>query len=67
MAFIPLCHEKIETMFTLFISSAVALTIFAMLSFFKKEHFDPDDWADRKEYQKFWREIESWKNPVRWA
>ena len=51
-------------MFALFISGAL---IFGMLALLKDEPLDPEEWADRKEYQKFWRTFESWKNPVRWA
>jgi len=51
-------------MFALFIGSALILGLLALL---REEPLDPEEWADRKEYQKFWRDIESWKTPVRWA
>ncbi len=50
-------------MFTLFVGSAVIL---GMLAFFKKENVDSEEWADRREYLKFFQDLESWKNPVRW-
>jgi hypothetical protein len=50
-------------MLTLFVGGTLFL---GLLFFLKTEHFDPDKWADRKEYLKFWQDMESWKTPVRW-
>lgn len=56
--------ERIMRMLALFVSGALILGMLALL---KVKPLDPEEWADRKEYQKFWRDLESWKNPVRWA